>query len=172
MNARADIHHDMEGPEPELKLDTLMGDIRDAMLSRIKTMKTSWPLCTEAEQCEIVNGLELAARNLVRGVVREMTAHKFPHAVVTLGEIKIKGEKGIEGKITCTNIEHNRTVLGEHVSQMVQIVMVDSDVFMGQRNDPDIQPDQPDMFSGPSDDGDDDGEDDGPRMLPKPEDLD
>jgi len=170
MNKRADIHHDMEGAEPELKLDTLKGDIRDAMLSRIRQMKTGWPLLVEAEQAEIVNGIEMAAGHIIRSVVRELTAHQWPYAVVTLGEVKIKGEKGIEAKIGCSNIEHNRSVLGEHVGQMVQIVMVDSDQFMGQRDDPEIQPDQSDMFSGQNED--DGPDDDGPRMLPRPEDLD
>lgn len=169
MKARAEIHHDMEGDEDDLHLDTLRGDIRDAMLNRIQHMKTSWGLCTEAEQAEIVNGLELAAKNLVRGVVRELTAHEFPHAVVTLGEVKIGGSKGIEAKITCPNIELNRNVLGDHVGEMVQIVMVDSDKFLGERAPAEVQPDQGDMFSAPpDDDSDDEG---GPRGLPKPSDF-
>lgn len=172
MNARADIHHDMEGEEDDLQLDTLRGDIRDAMLNRIRHMKTSWSLCTEAEQVEIVNGLELAAKNLVRGVVRQLTAHEFPHAVVTLGEVKIGGTKGIEAKITCPNIELNRNVLGDHVGEMVQIVMIDSDTFMGERDSADIQPDQGDMFAGGQDDEDGSAEEDEPRQLPKPEDYD
>ena len=52
MNARAEIHHDMEGGEDDLQLDTLRGDIRDAMLNRIRHMKASWSLCNEAEQAE------------------------------------------------------------------------------------------------------------------------
>lgn len=172
MNAHAEIHHDMEGEEADLQLDTLRGDIRDAMLSRIRTMKTSWPLLTEAEQNEIVNGLELAAKHLVRGVVRELTAHEFPHAVVTLGEVKIGGTKGIEAKITCQNIEVNRNTLGDHVGQMVQIVMIDSDKFMGEREPADIQPDQSDMFAGaPDDEGESSEDEDEPRQLPKPEDF-
>lgn len=173
MNARAEIHHDMEGAEPVLQLDTLRGDIRDAMLSRIKHMKTSWPLLTEAEQAEIVNGLELAAGHLVRAVVRELTAHEFPHAVVSLGEVKIGGTKGIEAKITCQNIEVNRNTLGDHVGQMVQIVMIDSDKFMGEREPADVQPDQGDMFAAPPAEDEAEAEDpDAPRGLPKPSDFD
>ncbi|MBM3606568.1 MAG: hypothetical protein FJX25_18215 [Alphaproteobacteria bacterium] len=173
MNAQAEIHHDMEGQEDDLQLDTLMGDIRDAMLSRIRHMKTSWSLCTEAEQGEIANGLELAAKQLVRGVVRQLTAHEFPHAVVTLGEVKIGGTKGIEAKITCQNIEVNRNTLGDHVGQMVQIVMIDSDKFLGERSSPDIQPDQSDMFgTAPEGEDGDDGKEGERRGLPKPSDFD
>lgn len=171
MNAHAEIHHDMEGQGDDLQLDTLRGDIRDAMLNRIRHMKTSWGLCTEAEQAEIVNGLELTAGHLVRSVVRQLTAHEFPHAVVTLGEVKIGGTKGIEAKITCPNIEVNRNTLGDHVGEMVQIVMIDSDKFMGERDPADIQPDQGDMFGASPEDGADDEEGDRPG-LPKPSDFD
>lgn len=171
MNAHAEIHHDMEGQEDDLQLDTLRGDIRDAMLNRIRHMKTSWALCTEAEQAEIANGLELAAKNLVRGVVRQLTAHEFPHAVVTLGEVKIGGSKGIEAKLTCQNIELNRNVLGDHVGQMVQVVMIDSEKFMGERSPADVEPDQSTMFRGAPDDAGDDDEGDRPG-LPKPSDFD
>ena len=173
MNAHAEIHHDMEGKVDDLQLETLSGDVRDAMLSRIRMMKTSWALCTEAEQAEIANGLELAAKNLVRGAVRLLTAHEFPHAVVTLGEVKIGGSKGIEAKLTCQNIELNRNVLGDHVGQMVQVVMIDSDSFIGERDGVDIQPDQGDMFGAAPEDGEGDDEEEGDqRQLPKPSDFD
>lgn len=167
MNARANIEHDMEGQEPEMQLDTLFGDCRDAMLQRIQTMKTSWALCNEAEQAEIINGLELAAKSIVRAAVREVTRHEFDHAVVSLGEVKIKGEKGIEAKITCSNIEHNRSVLGEHVGSMVQIVMIDSEDFMNARSEAKPTPDQGDWLQAAEDEDDDDA----PRGLPKPEDF-
>lgn len=168
MNAQPEIHHDMEGPEPDLNLETLSGDCRDAMLMRIQSMKTSWSLCNEAEQAEIINGIELAAKSIVRAAVREVTRHEFPHAVVTLGEVKIKGEKGIEGKVTCQNIEHNRNVLGDHVGTMVQLVMIDSEEFMGERAPAEADPDQKDWLS---EVGEGCGDDD-PKALPKPEDFD
>jgi hypothetical protein len=169
MNAHADIEHDMEGEAPDMHLETLFGDCRDAMLLRIQTMKTSWALCNESEQTEIINGLELAAKSIVRAAVREVTRNEFPHAVVTLGEVKIKGEKGIEGKIVCSNIEHNRNVLGDHVGSMVQLVMVDSEEFMGERNPAEADPDQADWLNCPDHE---DGDDEEPRGLPKPEDFD
>lgn len=128
----------------ELKADTLMVDIRDAMLGRIRELRTPWSLCPEDKQREIANSMELAAKNLVRQAVRLLNDHEFPYAVVALGEVKIKGEKGIEAKISCQNIEHNRTVLGEHVGQMCTVYMVDSETFMGER-EPAISPDQPDL---------------------------
>lgn len=127
----------------ELKIDTLAGDLRDAMLMRVRDMKRPWSMLTEAEQRELAAGLDMAARHLVRGAIHLLTDYEFPRAVVTLGEVKIKGEKGIEAKIGCANIEHNRQVLGEHVGDHVLMLMVDSETFMGEREPAKIDPDQP-----------------------------
>ena len=116
---------------------------------------------SEQEQTDCANGIELAARDMVRKAVRLLNSFDWPHAVVMLGEVKIKGEKGIEAKIGCANIEHNRSVLGEHVGQHVMIMMVDSDTFMAARADVPIDRDQPEMDLEADPEGDQDGEDGG-----------
>lgn len=129
----------------DLKLETLSGDIRDVLLMTIRDLKRPWSMLTAEEQSDVANRMEMASKELVRKSVRLMTDFEFPRAVVTMGEVKIKGEKGIEAKITCTNIEHNRTVLGEHVGDMVLMLMVDSEQFMAERQPVEITPDQPEL---------------------------
>ena len=129
----------------DLKLETLSGDIRDVLLMTIRDLKRPWSMLTAEEQSDVANRMEMASTNLVRQAVRLVTDFEFPRAVVTMGEVKIKGEKGIEAKITCTNIEHNRTVLGEHVGDMVLMLMVDADQFMAERQPVEITPDQPEL---------------------------
>lgn len=77
-----------------------------------------------------------------RRMVKLLTSYEWPHAAVVLGEVKIKGEKGIEAKIACSNVEHNRNVLGDHVGQHVMVLMVDSDEFMAERAPVKITPNQ------------------------------
>lgn len=126
----------------DLKEETLAGDIRDVLLMTIRDMKRPWSLLVEDEQREINSRMEMAANHLVRQTVQLLTDYEFPRAVVSLGEVKIKGEKGIEAKIECTNIEHNRNVLGDYVGSMVMMLMVDSETFMGEREPADVVPDQ------------------------------
>lgn len=174
MNAHVEIEHDMEGGEPDLKLDTLSGDLRDEMLTRMKHLKATWPLLTQGEQIDLANGLELFANKMIRRIVHLVTKQEFPHTAVKLAEMKIKGGKDIEAKIVCDNIEYNRSVLGEHIGQLVQIVMIDSDAFMGERAAAKTDPDQPGL---PLDgDGEEDPDDERlalppPDRKPKPEDL-
>lgn len=125
--------------------ETLKGDVRDFLLSRIRTLQKPWQQMSEAEQRDLVNATEIAAGDVVRRSVRAVNSFEFPHAVVELGEVKIGGTKGIEAKIMCANIEHNRTVLGEHVGQHIMVLMCDSDAFMGARSDVEIDADQPEL---------------------------
>lgn len=132
-----------EPESPDLAIDTLKGDLRDALLSRFRMAKKPWEQMSEMEQRDLVSGMEMAAGHLVRETVKILTTHEFPHVVVKLGEMKVMGgDKGIEAKIATTNISYNREVLGDAIGTMVQIVMVDSDQFMGQRAEAKVEPDQ------------------------------
>lgn len=140
----------------DMKIDTLAGDLRDALLTRVQQMKRPWSMLTEDEQRDLVEGLGMMSRELVRQTVRLFDEWEWPHTVVRLGEIKIVGgdKARIEGKVTAANIEHNRNVLGDHVNDFVMLVCVDSEAFMGERAEPQIDPDQPELPGG--DEGDQD----------------
>lgn len=139
----SELHHDMEGEIAELDVETLSGDIRDEMLSRIKHLKATWNLLSQAEQQEVGNGCELFAKNLLRKIVGKLAKHEFPHVVVSLAEFKVKGGKDIEAKITCPNIAVNRDPLGDRVGDMCMLVMADAETFFGERAPVKTDPDQP-----------------------------
>ena len=134
-----------DAPEFNPALNTLCGDLRDVMLGRIRTTRKPWAQMTEDEQTDLANGVQLAASDMVRRMVRLVTSYEWPHAAVVLGEVKIKGEKGIEAKIACPNVEHNRNVLGDHVGKHVMVLMVDSETFMGETAPVDIKKDQAEL---------------------------
>lgn len=143
----ASVVDDDTGEVSELAIDTLSGDLRDAMLMRVRDMKRPWSMLTEAEQRDLANGLDMAARDLVRASVRLVTDHQWPTAIVQLQDIKIIGgdKSRIEGKVIASNITEYREVLGDHVSTMVKLVCVDSVTMMGEREEVKIDKDQPDL---------------------------
>ena len=140
----------------ELQIETLAGDLRDATLMRFRDTKRSWTALTEEEQRDLANGMELAAKDMVRGAVRLLSGWEWPRAVVKLEEIKIVGgdKAQVVGKITAANIEENRNVLGDHAGTMMMLLPVDSAAFMGEREPAKIDPDQPEL---PEQEGDGDG---------------
>lgn len=134
-----------DAPDFDPELDTLMGDTRDAMLQRIRTLQKPWAQMSEAEQMDCANGVELAAKDIIRKTVRLLNQHEWPHAVVELVEMKIGGTKGIEAKIACANISHNRETLGDHIGTQIMLMMVDSGTFMNARAPAQIDKDQPEL---------------------------
>lgn len=134
-----------DDPDFNPELGTLMGDMRDVMLQRIRTLQKPWQQMTEQEQTDCANGIELGARDMIRKTVRLLNKHDWPHSVVSLGQVTITGDKGIKAQIECANIQHNRDVLGGHVGQQVMVMMVDSETFMAARAPVKIDKDQPEM---------------------------
>ncbi|GEM_PF-3319443 len=167
MRDHVEFSHDMEGEAPDLALETLAGDIRDEMLTRMKHLKNTWPLLSEGEQSEVGNGLYLFAKQVVRRSVALLTKHEFPHAVVKLADFKVKAGKDIEAKITCDNISVNRDALGDRTGDMCMLVMIDSETFFGERAPVKTDPDQPGLdLDG---DGEHDPADEDERLaLPPP----
>lgn len=134
-----------DAPDFDPQLDTLMGDLRDVMLGRIRTLQKPWPQMSEQEQIDCANGIELAAKDMIRKTVRLINQHEWPHTVVELLEVKIGGTKGLEAKIACANIAHNRDVLGARVGSLVMVLMVDSETFMAAREPVKVDKDQPEL---------------------------
>ena len=134
-----------DAPDFDPQLDSLMGDMRDAMLQRIRTLQKPWAQMSEQEQVDCANGTELAAKDMIRKTVRLLNQHEWPTAVVELSEMKIGGTKGIEAKIACANVSHNREVLGDYVGTQVMLMMVDSETFMAARAPVQIDKDQPEL---------------------------
>ncbi len=137
-----DIEAD-DAPDFDPELGTLMGDMRDAMLQRIRTLQKPWAQMTEAEQTDCANGIELSAREMIRKTVRLVNKHEWPSCVVTLAGMKIGGTNGIDIKMTCPNIGEYRNVLGEYVKTRVMVVFADSETFMAERAPAQIDKDQP-----------------------------
>lgn len=166
---KGELHHDMEGVIGDMDLDTLAGDLRDEMLSRMKHLKATWNLMSQGEQQEVGNGLGLFAKTIIRRMVGMLVKHDFPHVVVSLAEFKVKGGKDIEAKITCPNIAVNRDPLGDRVGDMCMLVMVDAETFFGERAPVKTDPDQPGLdLDG---DGESDPADEDERLaLPPPDD--
>lgn len=167
MRDHVQFSHDMEGEAPDLALETLAGDIRDEMLTRMKHLKNTWPLLSEGEQSEVGNGLYLFAKQVVRRSVALLTKHEFPHAVVKLADFKVKAGKDIEAKITCDNISVNREALGDRTGDMCMLVMIDSETFFGERAPVKTDPDQP-GFDLDGDGEEDPAEQDERLALPAP----
>lgn len=128
----------------DLALDTLSGDVRDAMLTQFRSMQKPWAQMNQNEQTRFNDAIDQASRHLVREAVNLMTDSEFPTVRVHLGDVKI-GKNGIEAKITCENTEDSRITLGEHVDSNVTIICADKTNYMAERAPARVDKDQPDL---------------------------
>ena len=115
---------------PELR--KMEGQMRDFMLARIRNNWKPWQQMTVEEQQDLVNAVEQQARDTIRGTVRAINDYEWPHCMVTLGQVTLKGsEKGIEGKIIAPMVAQNLDFLGQHVEKRVMLVATDAETFFG-----------------------------------------
>lgn len=126
----------------EFSADTLVGDIRDAMLGRIQRQAKPWPALSEAEQRSVIEGVTAAAETMVRQAVRVIAARGFGFCPITLKEMKVKDS--IEVKFAVTNVSSYREMLGDNIGDTVLIVLANPDDFAG-GGEVKPDPDEPDL---------------------------
>lgn len=127
--------HAYDAGEFNPEFQKLEGQIRNFMLDRIRNNWKPWQQMTVQEQQDLVNAIEQQARDTIRGTVRALNDFEWDHCMVTLGQVTLKGgDKGIEAKITCANVDENRNFLGEHIDSQVMILSTDAETFFGARD--------------------------------------
>lgn len=127
--------HAYDAGELNPEIQKLEGQIRNFLLDRIKNNWKPWQQMTVDEQQQLVNAIEMQARDTIRGTVRAVNDYEWAHCTVVLGQVTLKGgDKGIEAKITCSNVDENRNFLGEHVDKHVLILSTDAETFFGARD--------------------------------------
>lgn len=131
----------MDG-SPFTAADTLVGDIRDAMLGRIQRQAKPWPSLSEQEQRDTIEGITNAAKTLVARAVKIVATKGFESTVASLKELKIKGEV-IEGKVIAMNISTVREMLGDAAGSEVIIVFAAAETFYGESQPAEPEPDEP-----------------------------
>jgi hypothetical protein len=132
------------GDEITLAADTLVGDLRDAILGRIRNMQKPWEQCNESEQRNIVEQITNAAKHLTTGAVNIIAANGRKTIVCQLGKMEV--EKGvIKSKISTKCTEETLLELNEAQDKTIFIIAGDAAAYEGEKAPAEIDPDQPDL---------------------------
>lgn len=129
--------------EVDLAVDTLRGDLRDAMLDRFKNTKRPWAAMTEKEQAEVANAFDSAARHLVTRATQIIAAGGRQTIVATVDSITVKDGIKVVAKVPMN--EESLLQLGLAQGHAILIVAASSEKFDGESNPPEIDPDQQDF---------------------------
>lgn len=119
---------------------TLMGDLRDALLDRLKGMPKPWTVMSEAEQRDMIFGCERVATHLVTQAVRLIAANGHPSIQAELDSCTVKD--GIKAVLNLSKHDPMRHELTDAVGKTVMVVVADIEPFMGQSKEAKPDPDQ------------------------------
>ena len=105
------------GPATEknpLEAKTLSGDIRDMILTHIRSMTVPWAMLNEKEQSDKIYAATQAGQDLVRQCLHVIAANKLPALHVSVGAYKV--DKHLEVKLAVSPSVANITALAQHAN--------------------------------------------------------
>lgn len=124
--------------------ETLAGDLRDALLTHVRSMQTPWSKMSEDQQRDKIYAVERAAQDAVRRAVAVISGRGFDNVRATLGKFSVDGGK-VKGTFETIVSEANVVSLSDHQGQTVLLVLADAADFMGESAPAEPDPDQPSL---------------------------
>jgi hypothetical protein len=130
---------------PDLNTETLMGDLRGAILDRLRAMPKPWTVMNEREQADMIEGVDRVSRHLVAQAVRLIAANG--HATIPATLVQCAMKDGIKVVLEVSKFDQQRHQLMDAVvaGAAAHIVLADAEPFMGEREPVKPDPDQPAM---------------------------
>ena len=142
------------GPATEknpLEAKTLSGDIRDMILTHIRSMTVPWAMLNEKEQSDKIYAATQAGQDLVRQCLHVIATNKLPALHVRVGAYKV--DKNFEVKLAVSPSVANITALAKHGNGAALLILAEPQDYYGERKPEKAKKDQPKL---PLEDGGDD----------------
>lgn len=134
------------GSRPDLAAATLSGDLRTAIMDRIRSLDMSWGMMPQTLQQALVYEISDLCEHLVRSTV-ELVAADGRHALkAACGEVKHNRRGFIEAKIFIQKDDTQRYALFDAVGEPLMIVIADAQEYIGERGPEPTDPDQTGLF--------------------------
>jgi hypothetical protein len=124
--------------------ETLFGDVRDAILSQVRSMQDPWSKLPEEAQQSRIELAEKTAEHVVRQALSLIAKAGFDNMAILVKDFQVKGGV-VKGKFE-TNANHNNVMLlSDHQESRAVLVLADPDKFMGQAAEAKPDPDAPEL---------------------------
>lgn len=133
--------HDEEKIDLEAKV--LLGNTRDEILGLFK-QKADWKTFKQAQQEEIVKSCEYLAREMIRKISNIIASRGFKAFHCTLESVMIKD--GIKAVLKASKNAEGIDTLLRSQGGSVTVVLTDINPYLGQRNKPEIDKDEPSLL--------------------------
>lgn len=151
----------------EMAAETLSGDLRDVMLTHIRSMETPWSKMSERAQSDKIYAISHACETIVRRAVAIIAARGAEPVFGRVTKFTVKDE--IKAELVCASSVGNIEKVAENISQPAIVIFANPDVFMGEKAPASADPDEPGL---PIDEDEEDGDlDDGATFDDADEEL-
>lgn len=130
-------------PGYNVAADTLTGDLRDALLTHIRTMETPWSKLSERDQQDKIYAVEAMAGDLVRGALQVISTRGFDAVHVQLGKFVV--DKGVKIEAQASASVDNITKLADHGKGHGVLVLAEASDFFGESQAAKPDPDEPEL---------------------------
>jgi gas vesicle protein len=134
------VSEEVSENEMDIAAETLSGDVRDAILDRIRNLQKPWQQMVEYEQRTLTSDINNVAENLVRKAVNIIGRQGRTVIQATLEKITIKD--GIKAEISVSQFSEHRHQLCDSQGKAILIVVADAEEFTGERGPAEIDKDQ------------------------------
>lgn len=129
----------------ELALETLTGDVRDALLTHIRSMGDPWSKLSERKQQDKIFAIQSLAGDIVRRSVGLIAAEGFDHVLVTVHKMTISEKGVVQSIFECTKTADNVLHLMERQNAQAVLILCDPSDYFGERAPANPQPDEPEI---------------------------
>ncbi|WP_027583970.1 hypothetical protein [Bradyrhizobium sp. Ai1a-2] len=123
--------------------ETLSGDIRDALLTHVRSIQVPWAMLAEDEQQEHIDAIAKTATMAVRKTAGIMARQGFPFIVVGVHKWTVKD--GIKLELQTSALVENIQKLAEHGPSAAILVLANPEIYIGERAPAKADKDQPDL---------------------------
>jgi len=123
--------------------DTLSGDIRDALLTHVRSMRIPWAMLAEDEQQATIDAITETAKSAVRQVAHLVAERGFSHLAVTIGKWSVSG--GLAISLSAAGTVENIRSLAERTGPGAVLVLTDIADFIGEKAPAKADKDQPEL---------------------------
>jgi hypothetical protein len=127
--------------------ETLSGDIRDALLTHVRSIRVPWAMLAEDEQQQTIDAIQRTAEHAVRQACAVMAQAGAPYVHAKVAKWTVKGGD-LKLEMAVTPLVENMIALAEHGSRGAILVLSDASTFLGERAPAKADKDQPDLPMG------------------------
>ncbi|MBX9760669.1 MAG: hypothetical protein K2Y29_17955 [Beijerinckiaceae bacterium] len=128
----------------DLALDTLEGDVRDGVLTLLRSLPKPWAEMSEFEQQNRIWSVKDLAKRLVRDAAHVIGSKGFDHIPITVGKFTSKDGE-IKAEFATAQTHAALVKISDMQNRRSVLCFVDPDLFAGERAEAKPDKDQPEL---------------------------